>query len=69
MQRMVESITKVQPETEFAAYPNYVDPSLEKEEALRLYYGVQLERLKKIKRRVDRREVFWNPQSVSVGRG
>ncbi|RPA82533.1 FAD-binding domain-containing protein [Ascobolus immersus RN42] len=68
MQDMVDSVQKPQPETNFSAYPNYVDPSLKKEDALRLYYGPQLERLKQIKRKVDKNDMFWNPQSVSVGR-
>lgn len=39
---MLESMTLAQPETKFSAYANYVDSTLSKEEAHRLYYGLVL---------------------------
>lgn len=47
------------------AYPNYVDPSYAREEALRMYYGEKtLARLKALKEVLDPGNVFANPQSV-----
>ncbi|KAI5806092.1 hypothetical protein EDC01DRAFT_133870 [Geopyxis carbonaria] len=63
---MVDSIKTAQPETEFAAYPNYVDPTLEKEEAHRLYYGSQMPRLQHVKRMVDPKSRFWHPQAIGA---
>lgn len=66
MNRMVESITNAQPQTNFAAYPNYVDPSLSAGEAHKLYFGSQYPRLLKIKRAVDPKMTLWNPQAIGV---
>ncbi|KAK4100442.1 FAD-binding domain-containing protein [Parathielavia hyrcaniae] len=43
-------------------YPRYVDPMLE--DAQRVYWGANLERLERVKRVWDAGDVFQNPQSV-----
>lgn len=67
MDRMVASITDVQPQTKFRAYINYVDDRYTAKEAHELYYGVQYPRLAKIKRKWDPRGIFWNPYAVGEG--
>jgi FAD/FMN-containing dehydrogenase len=55
----------VQPDGDFLAYPNYLDPALTPEEAADLYYGpATYDKLVKIKRDVDPEAVFWNPQAI-----
>ena len=50
---------------EYAAYPNYVDPTYTRDQAHRLYYGAEvLARLKKLKAVLDPKNVFRNPQSI-----
>ncbi|KAK5652003.1 hypothetical protein OQA88_10906 [Cercophora sp. LCS_1] len=50
---------------DFAAYPNYVDPTYTREQAHKLYYGEELlERLRKLKAILDPNNVFRNPQSI-----
>lgn len=64
---LTHAITSAAPDTEFGAYLNYVDPSLSQEEAHRLYYGEELlRRLQDVKRAVDPKNVFWNPQGIEV---
>ncbi|KAF2652414.1 Glucooligosaccharide oxidase [Lophiostoma macrostomum CBS 122681] len=64
---LTAAITGAQPQTEFGAYLNYVDPSLSADEAHKLYYGEELYgELQKVKEEVDPDEVFWNPQAVVV---
>ncbi|KAI9887595.1 MAG: hypothetical protein M1823_000579 [Watsoniomyces obsoletus] len=61
------ALTNTQPDGDFSAYVNYVDPSLSAPEAHRLYYGDELYRkLLAIKREVDPQEIFWNPQAIGV---
>ncbi|KAI1274993.1 hypothetical protein F5Y07DRAFT_189314 [Xylaria sp. FL0933] len=43
---------------------NYADPSLERDEAHRLYYGKKLEGLMKLKGILDPEDVFSHPQSI-----
>ncbi|KAK4182543.1 Glucooligosaccharide oxidase [Podospora australis] len=53
---------------EYAAYLNYIDPSYSREQAYRLYYGEELfKRLKELKKQLDPKDVFWNPQSIPIG--
>jgi FAD/FMN-containing dehydrogenase len=60
-----DAVTQAQPQTEFGAYLNYVDPSLSAAEAHRLYYGEELyARLLALKRSVDPQGVFWNPHAI-----
>jgi hypothetical protein len=60
-----DAITGAQPQTEFGAYLNYVDPSLSAYEAHQLYYGEELyARLLALKRSVDPKGVFWNPHAI-----
>lgn len=55
------------PGTTFGAYANYVDPELSAEEAHRAYFSADTyQRLVKIKKEVDPRNVFSNPQSVGM---
>lgn len=48
---------------ELGAYAGYVDPALG-DKGPELYWGDNLARLQKVKKAVDPKEVFWNPQSV-----
>lgn len=62
------AVIRAQPEANFDAYLNYVDPSLSAEEAHKEYYGPDLyAQLLRIKRKVDPKQVFWNPQAIGVG--
>lgn len=59
------ALTKAQPDGDFLAYPNYLDPELTPDEAATLYYGsATYSKLVKIKRDVDPKAVFWNPQAI-----
>jgi Berberine and berberine like/FAD binding domain len=55
-------IQKANPSADFGAYPGYVDPRLP--DGQQAYWGSNLPRLESIKRQVDPKELFWNPQSV-----
>jgi hypothetical protein len=62
-----DAVTKAQPQTEFGAYLNYVDPSLDAATAHKLYYGDALySRLLALKRSIDPKSVFWNPHAIGV---
>ncbi|KAI1424278.1 hypothetical protein F5Y12DRAFT_785433 [Xylaria sp. FL1777] len=50
--------------TRHGASNNYADPSLERDEAHKLYYGKKLETLKKLKGALDPQDVFSHPQSI-----
>lgn len=64
---LVDAITSAAPDTEFGAYLNYLDPSLSASEAHKLYYGQELyNRLLDVKKEVDPKGVFWNPQAIGV---
>ena len=62
-----EAIPNAQPQTNFTAYLNYVDPSYTAAEAHTLYYGdavyAQLLALKEV---YDPARVFWNPQAIGA---
>lgn len=61
------AVTSAQPETTFDAYLNYVDPSLTAAQAHKLYYGAETyARLAAIKKVVDPKQTFWNPQAIGV---
>ncbi|KAK4224178.1 Glucooligosaccharide oxidase [Podospora fimiseda] len=52
---------------EYAAYLNYIDPEYTREEAFELYYGEPLfSRLKELKKELDPKNLFRNPQSIPV---
>lgn len=58
------ALTAAQPDGDFLAYPNYLDPMLSLE-AARLYYGpTTYSKLAKIKRDVDSEVLFWNPRAI-----
>lgn len=59
------ALTSAQPNGDFLAYPNYLDPELTPTEAARLYYGITTyKKLTKIKNTVDPNAIFWNPQAI-----
>ncbi|KAF2268983.1 FAD-binding domain-containing protein [Lojkania enalia] len=64
---MNDAVINAQPNTEFGAYLNYVDPSYSAQEAHRLYYGHELyARLLAFKKKYDPKNVFWNPQAIGA---
>lgn len=64
LQNFVKSVTKSMDDGEYGKYINYADSQLSKEDANHLYWRGNLDRLRKIKKQLDPREVFWNPSSV-----
>lgn len=67
IQGMNDVIIKSQPDTQFPAYLNYVDPALSPTEAAILYYGKSTyNRLLEVKKAVDPDFTFWNPQAVGI---
>lgn len=59
------ALISAQPETTFGAYLNYVDPNLTPAQAHSLYYDAPTyARLAAIKKVVDPKQVFWNPQAI-----
>lgn len=59
------ALINAQPQTAFSAYLNYVDPSLTAAQAHSLYYDAPTyARLAAIKKVVDPKKVFWNPQAI-----
>lgn len=60
-------IIGAQPYTQFGAYLNYVDPSYDAATAHELYYGAELyAELASLKKQVDPKMVFWNPQAIGA---
>lgn len=67
MNGLQDAVIKAQPQTQFGAYLNYVDPSYDAATAHKLYYGDALyARLLALKKAVDPKNVFWNPQSIGA---
>lgn len=61
------ALTHAQPDGDFLAYGNYLDPELTQVEAAKLYYGAKTyNRLVDVKRRFDPDAVFWNPQAIGT---
>lgn len=59
------ALISAQPQTAFGAYINYVDPSLTAAQAHSLYFDAPTyAKLSAIKKVVDPKKVFWNPQAV-----
>lgn len=62
-----DAVTCAQPNGDFTAYLNYVDPDLSPRMAAELYYGPSTyDRLLWIKADVDPGFLFWNPQAVGT---
>jgi hypothetical protein len=57
-----DTITNSMPGVVFGSYPGYVDPALKNGQEA--YWGPNLKRLEKIKRAIDPKDIFHNPQSV-----
>jgi hypothetical protein len=57
-----EAITSQMPDTTFGSYPGYVDPELPNGQES--YWGPNLAKLGRIKRAIDPKDIFHNPQSV-----
>ncbi|KAF2743413.1 Glucooligosaccharide oxidase [Sporormia fimetaria CBS 119925] len=61
------AVTSAQPQTQFGAYLNYVDPSLDAATAHRVYYGDAVyARLLRLKQQIDPQSVFWNPHAIGA---
>ena len=59
------AVEDAQPDGDFSAYLNYIDPELDATTAARLYYGAETyNRLLELKREFDPGFVLWNPQAV-----
>ncbi|EHL00213.1 putative 6-hydroxy-D-nicotine oxidase [Glarea lozoyensis 74030] len=59
------AVENAQPDGDFSAYLNYIDPQLDATTAARLYYGADTyNRLLELKRDFDPKFLFWNPQAV-----
>lgn len=59
------AVEDAQPDGDFSAYLNYIDPELDATTAARLYYEAETyNRLLELKREFDPGFVFWNPQAV-----
>jgi len=60
-----DAVTNAQPDGNFTAYLNYVDPDLSPMVAAEEYYGASTyDKLLKLKAELDPEHVFWNPQAV-----
>lgn len=57
-----KTITDAMPKTVFGCYPGYVDPEIPNGQEA--YWAPNLQRLEQIKRAIDPKDVFHNPQSV-----
>jgi len=57
-----DTITTGMPQTTFGSYPGYVDPELRNGQ--QAYWGTNLLKLERIKRAIDPKDIFHNPQSV-----
>jgi hypothetical protein len=61
------ALTNAQPDGDFLAYPNYLDPELTPVEAARLYYGsTTYNKLVNLKKALDPKAVFWNPHAIGT---
>jgi len=62
-----DAIIKAQPQTQFGAYLNYVDPTYDAATAHKIYYGDAVHsKLEELKERVDPQRVFWHPQAIGA---
>lgn len=62
-----DAIINAEPQTNFGAYLNYVDPTYDAATAHKLYYGEDVTaRLTELKAKVDPKGIFWNPQAIGA---
>ncbi|KAK2592792.1 hypothetical protein QQS21_009496 [Conoideocrella luteorostrata] len=61
-----ESVTNSMKDTEWGMYANYLDTEQNGETAQKLYWGGNLQRLQGIKKQLDPKNVFWNPQGIQA---
>jgi FAD/FMN-containing dehydrogenase len=67
MESLQAAVIGAQPQTTFGAYLNYVDPSYDAATAHKVYYGDALyARLAALKKKVDPKSTFWNPQAIGA---
>jgi hypothetical protein len=67
MESLQAAVIGAQPQTTFGAYLNYVDPSYDAATAHKVYYGDALyARLAALKKKVDPKATFWNPQAIGA---
>ncbi|KAK7959970.1 uncharacterized protein PG986_004824 [Apiospora aurea] len=59
-----DAVTAPLPTSDWGKYINYADANLDQDTAQRLYYGVNLPRLRELKAKYDPEERFWYPQSI-----
>ena len=63
---LTNSIPSAQAHTVFQAFAPFSDPELSREQAQAMYFSkLKLLKLQILKRRYDRKSVFWNPHSIS----
>lgn len=58
------SFVDIMSASDWGMYANYVDTRIRPEDARKLYWGHNLQRLQRIKTQVDPGDVFWNPQGI-----
>lgn len=60
----VDAFTTKLDRSQWGMYINYADPTMDRAEATRNYWGAALPRLRTIKAAVDPKEVFYFPQGI-----
>lgn len=67
LQGLGDAVRSAMPGVEFAAYSNYVDPTLSAAQAHDQYYGATTyAKLLSLKSAFDPQSVFWNPQAIGA---
>lgn len=64
MRGWVSATTESLKDGDWGMYINYVDSELDRDQAQKLYWGENVERLQELKKRYDPTEVFFYPQSI-----
>jgi hypothetical protein len=65
IQSFGQSISNLTTEGNWGMYINYADTQLSSTRAQQLYWGANLDRLRRIKRQYDPTQLFYNPQSIT----